>query len=153
MTRQRPVTLVIAAPLVAAVGFMAAVSVSGAIGAGPFKADLPRNPSEALILSDVATAVRMFRAGADAAAVYDVRLKMLSSGMDEHIRPLVAAAYSGDDVIVGVALREGATLPPEEARAVACWVAGRGLETISGMLAPPEWSPGSCQPAGDEGDK
>ena len=151
--RQRRVALVIAAPLVAAVGFMAAVSVSGATGLGPFKADLPRNPSEALVLSDAATAVRMLRAGADAAAVYDVRLEMLSSGMDEHIRPLVAAAYSGDEVIVGVALREGATLPPDEAHAVACWLTSRSRESVAGLVAPPDWTPELCRPAGKDGKR
>ena len=144
---------VIGAPLLAAVGFMAAVSLSGATGIGPFKADLPRNPSEALILSDLATAVWMFRTGADPTAVYDVRLTLLASGMDEHVRPLVAAAYAGDDVAVGVALREGATLPPEEARSVACWLAARGREHVSRMLMPPEWTPGACQTGGEARDK
>ena len=153
VTRQRPVALVIAAPLVAAVGFMAAVSLSGATGIGPFKPDPPRNPSEALILSDAATAVRMFRTGADPTAVYDVRLTLLSRGMDEHIRPLVAAAYARDDVVVGVALREGATLPPEEARVTACWLASRGRENVSRMLMPPEWMPGACQTGGEARDK
>ena len=125
------VPLVVGAPLLAAMGFVLAVTLSGGTGIGPFRADPPRNPSEALILGDPATAIWMFRTGADPAAVYDVRLEMLASGMDEHVRPLLAAAYTGDDGIVSVALREGATLPPDEARAAACWLAGRGLETIS----------------------
>lgn len=147
------VPLVVGAPLLAAVGFMAVVSLSATTGVGPFKPDPPKNPSEALVRSDMASAIWMFRTGADPAALYDVRLKMLDSGMDERIRPLVAAAYSKDHVVVGVALREGATLPPEEARTVACWLEERGLETIAGMLAPQGWSPGSCQSTGDEGDK
>ena len=147
------VPLVVGAPLVAAVVFMAAVSLGGATGIGPFKTDPPRNVAEALVLSDAGTAVWMLRTGADAAAIYDVRLEMLSSGIDEHIRPLVAAAYSGDEVIVGVALREGATLPPDEAHALACWLTSRSREGVAGLVAPPGWNPEMCRPAGKDGKR
>ncbi len=147
---RRLVPVAVGAPLLAAAGFMAALSLSAATGAGPFTPDPPRNPSEALILSDPASAVWMFRTGADPAARYDVRLELLASGMDEHVRPLLAAAYTGNDEIVEVALREGASLPPDEARAAACWLVGRSLEVISRMLAPPEWSPEMCHPGGDK---
>ncbi len=146
------VPLAIGAPLLAAVAFMAVVTLSAATGVGPFKPDPPRNPSEALILSDPASAVWMFRTGADPAAIYEVRLELLASGMEAHLRPLVAAAYTGDEDMVGLALREGASLPPDEARTAACRLSGRGLETISRMLAPPAWSPEACQ-AGDERDR
>lgn len=147
------VPLMVGAPLLAAVAFMAVLTLSAATRVAPFKPDPPRNPSEALILSDPASAVWMFRTGADPAAIYEVRLKMLSSGMEAHIRPLVAAAYTGDDDMVELALREGASLPPDEARTAACWLSERGLETISRMVAPPGWSPGSCGPAAEERHK
>ena len=147
------VPLMVGAPILVAGAFMAVLTLSAATGVGPFKADPPRNPSEALILRDPASAVWMFRTGADSAGIYEVRLKLLSSGMEAQLRPLVAAAYTGDEDIVELALRQGASLPPDEARAAACRLSGRGLETISRKLAPPGWSPGSCESAGNEGHK
>ena len=140
----RLVPVIVAAPLVAAALFMAAVALSGATGAGPFRPDPPRNLSEALALSDAATAVWMFRSGADPVAAHEVRPGMIASELDRHVRPLAAAAYTSDDYMVRLAQRYGATLPPAEAHDAACWLAGKGREGVAQMISPPDWTPAVC---------
>ncbi len=145
--------LLVAAPLVAALALAATMGLGGAAGVGPFQPDPPRNVSEALAVSDVATAVWMFRTGADPAAVYTVRPELISSGLDTQVRPLAAAVYTGNDFIVAIALREGATLPPDEAGPLACRLESRDRETVARMVAPPGWTAGSCRPAAEERHK
>ena len=111
---------------------------------GPFRPDPPRNVAEALALSDSATAVRMFRDGADPAAMYDIRPGMLASDVGTRVRPLSAAAYTSDDDMVRLAQRFGATLLPAEAREVACFLAGKGRTSVSHMISPPDWTPDAC---------
>ncbi len=145
--------LLVAAPLVAAVALAAAMGLSGAAGAGPFRPDPPRNVSEALVISDAASAVWMFRTGADPAAVYTVRPELISSALNNRVRPLAAAVYTGNDFIVAVALREGATLPPDEAGPLACQLESWDRETVARMVAPPGWTADSCRPAAEERHK
>lgn len=149
MNRPWAVPLVIVAPLVAAVGFVAAVTLGGAAGMGPFRPDPPRNVAEALALSDSATAVRMFRDGADPAAMYDIRPGMLASDAGTRVRPLSAAAYTSDDDMVRLAQRFGATLPPDDARPVACWLFMKGREKVARMVAPQDWAADGCPPLED----
>lgn len=144
MTAGRLVPVVVAAPLVAAALFMAALALGGVTGAGPFRPDPPRNLSEALALSDAATAAWMFRSGADPVAVYEVRPGMLASELDRRVRPLAAAALTSDDYMVRLAQRYGATLPPAEAHDVACWLAGKGREAVAQLISPPDWTSVSC---------
>jgi hypothetical protein len=138
----------VAGPLTAAVGLMVAISASGALGAGPFAPDPPRNLAEAIALSDAATAVWMLAAGADPNAVYEVRAGLLAGEVGRYVRPLAAAAYTSDDVVVRVAQRHGARLPPDEARAVACWMTFKGKGDIARMVAPSGWTAETCGPEG-----
>ncbi len=136
----------VAAPMAASLLAMSIVSASGLLGVPPFAPNPPRNVAEALAVSDAATAVRMFRAGADPSAVYEVRPGMIASELDQHVRPLAAAAFTSDDALVQLAKRFGATLPPAEARDAACWLAHKGREPIAILIAPAGWSASTCDP-------
>ncbi|MGE0391948.1 MAG: hypothetical protein AB7I25_01630 [Vicinamibacterales bacterium] len=135
---------VVAAPIAAAAGLMVLISAGGALPSGPFAADPPRNLAEAIALSDAATATWLLRSGSDPNAFYEVRPGLLESEVGVHVRPLAAAAYTSDDVMVRVAQRYGARLTPEEARAVACRMADKGREEIARMVAPSDWTAESC---------
>jgi len=137
----------VAVPLAAGLGVVLLMSLGGFFRVPGLAPDRPRNVAEALALSDSATAVRMFRMGADPSAMYEVRPRMLASEVGRHARPLAAAAYTSDDHVVRTALQHKAALPPDEARAVACWLAIKEREPIALMIAPPGWSAASCGPA------
>ena len=153
MTHLSPRTVLhaaVAAPIVAAALLMVALSASGALSVGPFAPDPPRNVAEAIALSDAATAAWMLATGADPNGIYDVRPGLLASELDRRLRPLADAAYTSDDLVVRVAQRYGARLPPDEARAVACWMTFKGKGDIARMVAPVDWTPESCGPAAVE---
>ncbi len=146
MSSRTVLPALVAAPLVAATGLLLVLSVGGATPAGPFAPDPPRNLAEAIALSDAATASRLFRAGADPNAVYEIRPRLIESEVGLRVRPLAAAAYTSDDLMVRIAQRYGARLPPDEARTVACWMTGKGRGEIGRMVAPPDWTAGDCSP-------
>ena len=149
MTSPRVVLRVlVTAPPLMAVLLMAVISTGGALSVGPLAPDPPRNLAEAIALSDAATAAWLLQTGADPNAVYRIRPGLLSGDVDMQVRPLAAAAYTADDVMVRVAQRYGARLPEDEARAAACWLAGKGREGIGLMVAPPGWTRDACPPAG-----
>lgn len=135
----------VVAPLLAGVSLMVVITVGGAVPGGPFAPDPPRNLAEAMALSDAATARRLLESGADPNAMYDIRPGMLASEVGLRHRPLAAAVYTSDDLMVGLAQRYGAQLPPDEARAVACWMAARGREAIGRMVAPSDWTAVTCK--------
>lgn len=147
--RARVVPIVIGLPLAAALAVTVAMSAGGALRGRGFAPNYPRNLAEALALLDAATAVRLLRGGADANAIYDIRPGMLNSELGLQVRPLAAAAYTLDDVIVQLALQYGARLPPDDARSVACWVARSGRETVVRLVAPPGWTEEACGLAGE----
>jgi len=134
----------VAAPIVAATALMVVISVGGVLPSGPFAADPPRNLGEAIARSDAATTVWLLRNGADPNAIYEIRPGLLESEVGLHVRPLAAAAYTSDDVMVRVVQRHGARLTPEEAHAVACWMMGKNREGIGRMVAPSDWTAESC---------
>lgn len=150
MTRDVFVRAVVAAPLGGALVLVALLAASGAAGVGPFAPDPPRNVAEALALGDAASAVRMFRAGADPLALYEIRPRMLAREVGRRVRPLAAAGYTSDDMMVRIAQQAGARLPPDEARTVACWLRAKGRDTVAKMLAPEAWSPEACPPLQEE---
>lgn len=134
----------VAAPLAGAVVLMVVISAGGALPAGPLASDPPRNLGEAIALSDAATATWLLRAGADSNAAYEIRPGLLASEAGLSVKPLAAAVYTSDDVMVRIAKRYGAQLSPEEVHTVACGMAGKGRVAIARMVAPAEWMPESC---------
>lgn len=139
--------LVTAPPLMAVI-LTAVISAGGALSVGPLAPDPPRNLAEAVALSDAATAAWLLQTGADPNAVYQIRPGLLDGELPLRLRPLAAAAYTADDAVVRVAQRYGARLPEDEARTVACWLAGRERAGIGLMVAPPGWTAETCPPAG-----
>ncbi len=144
MTPRTILQTLVAAPLVAAAALMVVISVGGALPAGSLAPDPPRNLGEAIALSDAATAVWLLETGADPNAIYQVRPGMLPEEVGLSVRPLAAAVYTSDDVVVRVARRYGAELSRDEAHAAACFMAGRGREAIGRLVAPADWTAESC---------
>ena len=137
----------VAAPLLAALGVAAAMSIGGALPFGPLAPDSRRNLAEAIMLSDAATAAWLLEMGADPNALYDLRPDLVDPEVGPRVRPLAAAVYTSDDVVIRVAQRYGARLSPEEAHAVACRMAGKGREAIGRLVAPAGWTADSCRAA------
>ncbi|MBM3779717.1 MAG: hypothetical protein FJW23_16005 [Acidimicrobiia bacterium] len=124
-----------ASPLLAAASYMAVVASSGLAGVGPFRPTPPATLSEAALATEVLPLLHRIRMGEDPNAPYPIPAHLAPSDDKTHLRPLEAAALSGDSLTVEVLLREGGSLPPGDRQRVACQARASGRHEVAQLLA------------------